>query len=97
MAAGHLFLFLTSIKQPTTSKFANPVFCDERRASEEEIIGIQKEMKSPTSERGGSNRNTKGDEIADERARSEEQNPQRGFCDERRASEEEARLLNIFI
>ena len=61
------------------------------------IIGIQKEMKSPTSERGGNNRNTKGDEIADERARSEEQNPQRGFCDERRASEEEARLLNIFI
>ena len=33
------------------------------------IIGIQKEMKSPTSERGGNNRNTKGDEIADERAR----------------------------
>ena len=29
-------------------------FCDERRASEEEVIGIQKEMKSPTSERGGS-------------------------------------------
>ena len=25
---------------------------DERRASEEEIVGIQKEMKSPTSERG---------------------------------------------
>ena len=60
-------------------------------------LGIQKEMKSPTSERGGNNRNTKGDEIADERARSEEQNPQRGFCDERRASEEEARLLNTFI
>ena len=54
-------------------------------------------MKSPTSERGGSNRNTKGDEIADERARSEEQNPQRGFCDERRASEEEARLLKYFV
>ena len=29
------------------------------------------EMKSPTSERGGGNRNTKGDEIADERATSE--------------------------
>ena len=36
-------------------------FCDERRASEEEVIGIQKEMKSPTSERGARSKIPNGD------------------------------------